>query len=251
MTGSRRQKRVFSARGFTLIESLVAAGIFVIAVTAALGLFIVYTRAQRESGFRQETLNQISAEIEKIAREIRTRKIFFKTDQPVEYNPKPGSSKVLYALDDDAGISGRELELGLEDENGKLEFVYFFYDEINAEKCEVDIGPGLYKFVISNIKTGEGVCEPIFRLENAKVTDVGFFISPNYEAYPQSDSDCGECQFNGYYCVCRNTCRSGVFYNQLCLRHQPIVTMFFAIELDKNPKNVIRIQTSVSSRQYQ
>ena len=89
-----------SNRGFTLIEGLVAASLFVIAITASTGLFVTYTKTQRESGIRQRALTQLSFDLERMAQDIRLKKIVFsKTSVPYR-----SGTVALYSTDGESRI---------------------------------------------------------------------------------------------------------------------------------------------------
>jgi len=242
MTGNRKKKKALFRRGFTLIESLVAASLFVIAISVALSMFLVYSKAQRESGLRQSTLNSVSYEIEKIAQEIRLSTILF--SGTINYG---GGSRNIYSFDGDAGISAREDELSLQPTSGNRISYVFFSDSSENECSAFSSVSGLFKYV------GSG-CEPVFRIDNVTIEDVGFFISPDYEAYPDENADCLSNVFNGYYCECSShgQCGSGVCdENSFCLVHQPAVTIFIRARIGEEATSVMNIQTTVSSRKYQ
>ncbi len=232
-----------SNRGFTLIEGLVAASLFVIAITASTGLFVTYTNTQRESGIRQKALTQLSFDLERMAQDIRLKKIVFsKTSTPYR-NP----SFALYSTDavEVPEISGKEIELATGAEE------YYFFASANPGACSGYFSKGLYKYSDSS-------CEQIFAIDGVEIDDVGFYISPSYNPYPSKDTDClvtAAGTYNGYYCQCSsdNDCngtQTGRCKQGLCLVSQPIVTISITAKIGGNATNLLTVQTSISSRQY-
>lgn len=233
---------------FTLIESLVAVSLFVLVVTAALGLFITYSKAQKETGIRQKVINQLSVEMEKIAKDIRLNKLVFN-----------GLGVAYYKTGDLYGsggvISGKEIDLGF-----TSNLRYFFipantsqdsiscYGKINNSNSGV-----LYKFAGSST-----ACEPLFMISGINLIDVGFYISPSYNPYPATDADCQPpvaSTFNGYYCTCassNNDCKSNLCNEGFCYVSQPSVTISITAQIgEATENNTVTMQTTVSSRVYQ
>lgn len=253
--------------GFTLIESLVAVSLFVIAVTSATSLFVVYTRAQRESGLRQKAIYQLNLDLEKIARDIRLKKVNFK-DTTTGFRT---SGTDLYTLDnatllDNAtdGVSanpngtyiiGAELELGVKTDLNAEEIYFYDINGTGGFICSAYLNTPKILYKYSN-----GRCDPVFRIDNITVEDVKFYIHPDYNPYPQADSDCKDTTagtFNGYYCSCTTNanCFSGKcsgaspgVKDGICLEYQPAVTISVTASI-ANSSN-ITLQTTVSSRRY-
>ncbi|KKQ55082.1 MAG: hypothetical protein US74_C0042G0003 [Parcubacteria group bacterium GW2011_GWA2_38_13] len=231
---------------FTLIESLVAVSLFVLVVTAALGLFLTYSKAQKETGVRQKVINQLSVEMEKIAKDIRLNKIAFSGTAGYW-------SGNLYELDgtsESPFMTGKEEDLGFI--NGQR---YFFVpaDDTTPISCygEIDnLESGvLYKYSSSS------VCEPLFMISGINLIDVGFYISPNYNPYPAADAECKITDagtFNGYYCQgsSSNDCY-GVYNEGFCYVSQPSVTISITAQTGTDTSNIVTLQTTVSSRVYQ
>jgi len=232
--------------GFTLIEGLVAASLFVIAITASTGLFVTYTNTQRESGIRQRALTQLSFDLERMAQDIRLKKVVFsKTSVPYR-NP----SAALYSTDGEADIVGKEIELGV-GTTGAEEYYFFVPTDTSPGACSGFFKKGLYKHTTAD----SNACEQIFAIDGVSITDVGFYISPSYNPYPTSNTDCKDSNvFNGYYCECPGNagaqCHSGICKESLCLVSQPIVTISITAQIGGNAANLLVVQTSISSRQY-
>ncbi|HLD81678.1 MAG TPA: prepilin-type N-terminal cleavage/methylation domain-containing protein [Patescibacteria group bacterium] len=64
-------------KGFTLIELVVATGIFLIVSTLATGIFILNNKTQRRTQTTQQLQSELSFAFEKIAREIRFGFIYY------------------------------------------------------------------------------------------------------------------------------------------------------------------------------
>lgn len=97
-------------------------------------------------------------------------------------------------------------------------------------------------------------CEPIFLIDNVKLTDVGIYISPSYNPYPSANLDCkGGNVYNGYYCECSNNsqCYSNLCVEGFCYVSQPLVTISLTAQIGADANNVVVLQTTVSSRVYQ
>ena len=228
---------------FTLIESLVAVSLFVLVISSALGLFLTYSKAQKETGLRQKIINQLSYELEKIARDIRVTKIEFSPTASAGY--KTGS---LYN-DGDSGISGKEIDLGLT--TGTR---YFFWaeDAPNSSlscfgKLNNEDTGYLYRYTSTNM------CEPVFMISEIKLIDVGFYISPSYNPYSALSSDCKNGTYDGYYCSCviNSDCHSGICSEGFCYVSQPSVTISVTAQIGSDTANKVTLQTTVSSRVYQ
>lgn len=243
--------------GFTLIEGLVAASLFVIAITASTGLFVTYTNTQRESGIRQKALTQLSFDLERMAQDIRLKKIVF-SKASVPYR---SGAVALYSTDGEAGIAGKEIELGI-GTIGAEEYYFFVPTDVSPGACAGFFKKGLYKHT-----TGDyNACEQIFAIDGVSITDVGFYISPSYNPYPLKDADCKKTDpdpsnegniFNGYYCECSvgvdSDChgtQTGRCKQGICLVSQPIVTISITAQIGANATNLLTVQTSISSRQY-
>lgn len=239
--------------GFTLIESLVAVSLFVLVMTAALGLFVVYSKAQKETGLRQKVINQLSVEIEKIAKDIRLNKLLFSGSA----NYKSGS---LYG----GSINGKETDLGF---SSGIRYFYFpQYGDITSLNCAGKLPSANYGYLYKYNNSSDE-CEPIFLISEIKLIDVGFYISPSYNPYPQADSDCktidvlNEIVFNGYYCTCwqdsqcySNNCSEdsvGPKSSGFCYVSQPSVTVSVTAQIGADTANIVTMQTTVSSRVYQ
>lgn len=69
-----------SRRGFTLVELLVAVGLFMITVSIATGGFVQALRTQRQVAALIAANNNVSMVIEQITREVRTGSNFCRTD---------------------------------------------------------------------------------------------------------------------------------------------------------------------------
>lgn len=229
--------------GFTLIESLVAVSLFVIVVISATGLFLVYSRAQRESGLRQSVLNQLSLDLERIAQDIRLNKIIFQDTTPGFMNQS------LYSLDGDSGIAAGEYELGFINQETGAEETYFFYPSASAVTidCANNVKGMLYRYSATR-------CDPLFRVDFVTLTDAKFYIHPSYNPYPQTNADCLSGNFNGYYCTATGEllCHGesdGRYSEGLCFVSQPIVTISLTAQIQND--STVTMQTSVSSRYYQ
>lgn len=237
--------------GFTLIESLVAVSLFVIAVTAVTSLFTIYSKTQRESGLRQNALNQLSVDLERFAQDIRLKKIIF--SDTIAYR---GSNTALYSSDGDATISGKEIEIGLQDAvNANVKEYYFFANPSGAFACTGYFSQNiLYRY-------SDGICNPLFAIDNVTLVDAGFYISPSYNPYPKKDSDCKKTDpfplveydtFDGYHCKCSisTDCHSGICTEGLCSESQPVVTVSLTVRIGDVNNNLLTVQTTISSRQY-
>lgn len=239
------QKKCF---GYTLIESLVAVTLFTLAVTSVSSIYVVYSRAQRQTGLRQATVQQLNFDIEKIAQDIRMKRIIF-SDADSGYRKSD-----LYTLDtlnsasENPKIWLSEFELGLMDENGLNKEVYFFIPSAMdmSITCPGYIGKGVfYKFT-------NGRCEPLFTLQEVTIKNVSFYITPSGTPFPKKKDDCVSEIFleHRQQCSCSNQwqCSSLVCKEGGCLENQPIVTITLTAQM-KNGRT-ITVQTSVASRQY-
>ncbi|OHB22695.1 MAG: hypothetical protein A3J67_06150 [Parcubacteria group bacterium RIFCSPHIGHO2_02_FULL_48_10b] len=74
--GSTRKEASHWVRGFTLIELVVSASIFIIIATVAVGGFVGALRAQRQVAALIAANNNVSLALEQMAREIRTGRNF-------------------------------------------------------------------------------------------------------------------------------------------------------------------------------
>lgn len=240
-------------KGFTLIESLVAASLFVIAVTSATTLFVSFSRAQKESGLRQDALNQLTSEFDRIAQDIRLKKINFRDD-----SAGFRATEKLYTLDEtitgapdeNPEITSYEYELGLFSA-GSAEEAYFYYPANSG--ATINCGTELTKSLLYHYDGSK--CDQTFRIPGVTLTDVKFYISPNYNPYPTKDDDCKVTTpgtFNGYYCTCtdNNQCFSplSTCSDNLCLNVQPVVTIAMTAQIATNV--TVTLQTTISSRMY-
>ena len=244
-------------KGFTLIESLVAIALFVLVITAALGLFLTYSKAQKETGIRLKVINQLSAEMEKVAKDVRLNKLSFSGSA----NYKTGN---LYQ-DGDATdatsfpIAGKEQDLGF---TAGLRYFY-----IPGGTSPKPAGLSCYGY-IDNTQTGtsgylyryngSSNCEPILMISEINLIDIGFYISPNYNSYPAANADCKNNNFNGYYCMGANDSQcgsgaagSGLHVEGFCYVSQPSVTISITAQIGGDATNVVTLQTTISSRVYQ
>ncbi|MDD5711046.1 MAG: prepilin-type N-terminal cleavage/methylation domain-containing protein [Candidatus Colwellbacteria bacterium] len=90
-----------TARGFTIIELLVAMTVFLIVVGITSGIFIRTIRTQRIITDMSASLNNITLALEQIAREARTGYMFRSlTDSELEFTNAQGEL-VKYLLDED------------------------------------------------------------------------------------------------------------------------------------------------------
>lgn len=234
--------------GYTLIESLVAVTLFTLAVTSVSSIYVVYSRAQRQTGLRQATVQQLNFHIEKIAQDIRMKRIIF-SDKDSGY--RTGDLYTLDSVLESSRIYLSELELGLMDENGLNKEVYFFVpgDMAVSITCPGYIGKGIfYKFT-------NGRCERLFTLQEVTITNALFYITPFRTPFPKKiteETDCDSKVFleHRQQCSCLSQwqCSSLVCKEGGCLENQPIVTITLTAQM-KNGRT-ITIQTSVASRQY-
>ena len=80
--------------GFTLLELVVALGIFIIITTIAVGGFVGALRTQRQVAALISANNNVSLVIEQMAREMRTGRNFYLAPDGSPYNP-PSSLTTL------------------------------------------------------------------------------------------------------------------------------------------------------------
>src|SRR3989344_5625707 len=89
--------------GFTLLEILVAIGLFVVLIIVLVNIYLLALRSQRQTAARQETLQSARFVMETLSRQVRISEIDYTYD---------------YDGDADAGINGSESELALVDPDG-------------------------------------------------------------------------------------------------------------------------------------
>lgn len=273
MTGSRLVRR-----GFTLVETLVTLGIFVMVVVALSDIYLLFTRAQQQTLTSEKFVAEASVLLDEIARQVRTREVIFFGAFDYDADGPLAANNPLYSSDADGGpnpasfISGSptagEYELALEDAAGET-LVYFF----NPPSADPLVGkfnycsspglpdadlPGLYLY--SRSAAGVLNCNRLFSIPNVEMQDVKFYIAPSYNPYPDSDDDCklgtgAVTTYNGYYCQAAvpADCPSSVTYSDgRCQfpNQQPRVTIVLKIRDTRNPTDSITLQTTVSSRVY-
>lgn len=277
MTGNRLPRN-----GFTLAETLVTLGIFMMVVVAISNIYLLYNRAQRQTLTREKMVAEASILLDELARQVRTREIIyygqFDYDGP---GTNASANTQLYFKDGDGGpdlpttfISGSEIELALLDPVGET-LVYLF----NPPSANPAVGtfnyctnpglpgvdpPGLYLY--SKSATGVLNCNRLFSIPNVTMDDLKFYITPSYNPYPDSDADCGNGEdlmssYNGSYCECRGACDCSFPVacppTISCSDHrchfpdqQPRVTIALKIRDGRFPATPITLQTTVSSRIY-
>lgn len=215
--------------GFSLLETVIAVGIFVIVVTTVVNLYLFYSQAQRISGQRQRLVSEAGLLLDQMAQEIRTLELVYAGD--VNYN-NTGPPEVVYQVDV-AGPRGaseggpyqsdmveRERELVLQDNRGNVDprddtviaYVFNRRDDASvADLCANEDGTlvypgtvGLFRFVRDG--TGPVRCQRLFNPQGLEVSEVGFFLTQPVNPYPDAvdpatdvrpgfgaglDADCG------------------------------------------------------------
>jgi prepilin-type N-terminal cleavage/methylation domain-containing protein len=93
-------KNIFKNRaGFTVMEIIIAVGIFGIAVTAAIGIFVMSNKAQKKVSDAQKVSTDIRYILEVISREIRLGTVDFGY-----YNNSPTGTQAVLALQDSSSL---------------------------------------------------------------------------------------------------------------------------------------------------
>ena len=227
--------------GFTLLEILVAMGLFVVLIIVLVNIYLLALKSQRQTAARQETLQSARFVMETISRQVRISEIDY-----------------AYAYDGDAdlGINGSESELALIDPDGNL-IVY----KLQNSQLVVDVG---------------GIQYALTSAADLEVINLDFYLEP--ATNPFQEERCNQalvpigclpsvsCNLNdsqtGYsgFGVCSDdsSCASGHCDLQagVCLppNAQPRVTMvldFQAKEGKPEDRKMVFLQTTVSSRVYE
>lgn len=148
--------------GFTLIETIVTVGVFIIVVVTVVDIFMIHSRAQNIALRKQKILNETNFLLDKIAQDVRLGELI----TAGSFNYGAGAIN-YYGLDGDAGISGREVELVLNDPDGNL--IIYVFDSTGSLACPKYPAPGLYKYT-------NGICNQLLDLPAMAVTDAGFHL---------------------------------------------------------------------------
>lgn len=117
--------------GFTLVELIVAMGVFVTAITVASGVFIQGMRSERGLTEAIAVNNEMSLTLERIAREIRVGYEFSPSGEELSFKTRDGS--VVYALSPEGSIlrGGKEMT----GENVQVESLWFSVFQEDNNRC--------------------------------------------------------------------------------------------------------------------
>lgn len=277
-------------RGFTLLETVAALGLFLIVVMTVVNVYLTYSRAQRIGSQRQKIITAANLLLDQTAREIRLHELAYWGT--FNYD-NLGSPETLYRLDVAAVEAGnpyantniyrRERELVMYDNQGDETasndtVIAYVYNRTDAnapvDLCAAESGTtGLFRF--TRVGTGATDCERLFNIPGLAVVDAGFFFSQPFQPYPDAidpatdiqawDADCGpgaDAEFNDSLCNCRPpkvaaaACFSGTCATTTggqCTfgpNMQPAVTVFFTVQDVNNPATRLSFQTTVTQRLY-
>lgn len=194
-------KKNNSQRGISLLELIVAIGIFSIVVLLANGIYINIISSQRQSISAQTTQEALRFAFEMISKEIRSAQGAFDGSECGSTSPTPGYYKVF-------NNSTNDLEDG--------DTIKLYFKNKNNE-CM------LYERVVD--ANGYG------KLKISRGIEAGF-ITPD-------ELDIKDLRF-----IIRDQ-RSGVVGTV-----QPSVTIMMEAEMINGPKQNIRMQTTITSREY-
>lgn len=117
--------------GFTLVELIVAMGVFVTAITIASGVFIQGMRSERGLTEAIAVNNEMSLALERMAREIRVGYEFSPSGEGLSFKTRSGD--VVYALSGDGAIlrGGKEMT----GENVQVESLRFSVFQQDTHLC--------------------------------------------------------------------------------------------------------------------
>jgi len=135
MGGCKKQKQfsIFNLRGFTIIELLVAMGLFVILVGIASGGFIKVLRTQRLIVELMAANDNVSSALEQMAREIRTGYNFSKISETELQFVNADNVVVFYRLNN--GV----IERGVEDEFGRRTDKKITSDKVKISNFKINL----------------------------------------------------------------------------------------------------------------
>ena len=158
-----------SGAGFTLMEMIVAIGIFVFAILAIMGVYTYATRGLRETTQGQKTLSEIRFDIETMAQKIRTSEIDYSKDFDLDLS-EDGSS----------GIIDSEPELYLKNEND-LNEMHYWYDDVN-----------------NSIKLQINAASPVDLIDtsNISVEKLNFYITPTQDPFELQEDGGGNLSYD-------------------------------------------------------
>lgn len=155
---SRKSKTIQEHPGFTLLEMVIAIGIFSLAVVVLLQIFLTTSRAQQKSSVVLDTQAQARYALEVISRQIREGYI----DYSYYTSPLPDANA--------DGISDAQSELALVDLNNQQTIF-----KLSSLNCPKDSSPCL-KMTSAGVDynlSGQGL----------KVLNLGFYISPTTDPF--------------------------------------------------------------------
>ena len=228
-------------QGYTLVELIIAAGIFIVISVAAVGVLVSVLQSSSKTAAQRSVQQDARVNIEEIARTVRSSSIdydFYEkaaTDgEPTCALPSNASGAKVLPLFWNESVAGGE-------PNHKR--VIFFYDEGNPDDAT---DGAIYRYESAE-ETPTPTCDAVFssgekvRLssENVITTNTRFFVSPLASPYENPCADKASlCQ------VRRNT--------------HPRVTMVIAVESLNGPVGIdeqadfsqTTLQTTVSTRAY-